>query len=363
MKFLYFTDVHLKTKTPIRRTGDFEADVLGKIAFLLIEAQRQKVDFIVCGGDLFDLPNPSYRLAAQVLRLIVQSGINWYQVLGNHDILGHNPETWEIGVLAFFEQLPNFRILNRVKGEQYTVQSVHYSHGIEEQTKPWATEKDRYTILAAHAMIVPTPVPFLHTLPGKLKTDAGLVLCGHFHDPWASIVLTAEWSNELKSEVSNALSRLLSTREMWSIKFTNEALSRARLFINPGSVSRTALLAHNINRTPRALIIDALPDGVKITALPITVARPFDEAFKTEEAATEQRWETHVEKFLAAMENVRVEGIEAATLVTRAAKARGGVDDVADLPDEQKRVLEYTLKMIEKMESKPLTTEVPDAGA
>ena len=102
MRILFFTDVHLRAKTPARRIGNFEADVLNKLVYALVEAQRHGVDAIVCGSDLFDLANPSVRLASSLMRLIASSKIQWLHVLGNHDTFGHNPDAYDTGVLGFF---------------------------------------------------------------------------------------------------------------------------------------------------------------------------------------------------------------------------------------------------------------------
>ena len=355
MKFLYFTDVHLKTKTPIRRTGDFEADILGKLAFLLVTAQSRKVDAIVCGGDLFDIPNPSFRLAARVLNLISSCRIPWYQVLGNHDIMGHNPESYNMGVLAFFEHLQNFKILTQEEFDDVTLKAVHYRHGVEEMDSVWKTTNSK-TIIIAHAMIVPTPVPFIHVLPSNIKTDARLILTGHYHDPWANVVLKGEFTKDEKSIFSNGLSNLLTSKEECQLDIDPVSLSKVTLFINPGSISRIAALAHNLKRVPRALLIET-DEGIKITSIPLDIARPADEVFKLKEIEVEKRWEDKIEKFLAAMENVKVEGLEVATLVINTAKARAGVDNIEDIPSGQKRVLDYALKVVGQIEDKPVKRE------
>lgn len=351
MRFLFFTDSHIRTKTPIRRTGAFENDIMEKLIYILLMAQEWRVQAIIFGGDLFDLPNPSFRLAARVLNLIQSSKIPWFHVLGNHDILGRNPDSYDFGILAFFQHLSNFEIMGEHDFDQCTIKAVHYRHGVEEMTNEWLVPNSN-TILCAHAMVTPKPVPFLHALAPNLDTDARIVLLGHYHDPWANVVLRDKISDPFKKLLTNGLSKLLVSKEPFTLLFDREEAEKVTLFINPGSLARVAALAHNLRRTPRALCIDITESEISITSIPIVVARPADKIFKTEEIAEEKGWESRIEEFLAAMENVKVEGIEAATLVVNAAKARAGVDVIDDLPGDQRKVLDYALGMIERIETR-----------
>jgi hypothetical protein len=352
MRFMFFTDLHLKSRTPIRRTGSFEDDVLAKLVYLLVSAQQMDVDFIVCGGDLFDNPNPSFRLASRVMNLIASSGVPWHHVLGNHEIIGHNPDSYDMGVLAFFEHLDNFTITNGKSSNGTVLKPIHYRHGVEENKEAWHLDAQR-SIICAHAMVVPTPVPFTHVTPQTLKdmTGANLVLLGHYHDPWANIVVRTKLDDDKKKQLAENMGKLLSTREPFTFSIPTGVFEKVTLFLNTGSVSRISLLAHNLKRTPRAIVVDIDDNDVTFTAIPITVARDSDNVFKIEEAMDEKRWDTRVEEFLAAMENVRVEGIEASTVIINAAKARAGVDSIDELPPDVKNVLDYTLNIIEKLEA------------
>lgn len=352
-KILFFTDTHAKTKTPTRRSGNFERDVVEKFAWICMTAQRERADMIVHGGDLFDGPHPSYRLAANIMRLIAATGIPWYQVLGNHDILGHNPETYKTGVFSFFEQLPNFEILNRIDVEGWTLKGVHYRHGIEEKPGRWGVPNER-TIQFAHAMIVPSQVPFIHVLPQKVPTKARIVFCGHYHDPWGNAVVREQMSNNTKKQFSEGLTNALSGSRKAAFQIDPAVLNKVTLFLNPGSMSRIAALAHNLRRTPRALLLHLLDDdnGVALESVPIQVARPPEEVFSEEEIAEDKAWEGQIQNFLAAMENTKVEGVNASTLVINAAKARGHVQAINELEDDEREVLEYALEIVGRLESR-----------
>lgn len=353
MKFLFFTDSHLKTKTPMRRIGSYEDDVLAKIVYLLVTAQKNEVDFIVCGGDLFDQPNPSFRLASKVMKLIASSRIPWYQTLGNHEIIGHNPDSYDMGVLAFFEHLPNFNIVDSFESDDgESMRFLHYRHGIEEMSDKWMFDKEP-SVLVAHAMITPTPVPFTHATSQTIKdyTDARLILLGHYHDPWANIVLRKKIPDSAKKALSEAIGKILSTKEEEYIEIEREIWDRVTIFLNPGSLARISLLAHNIRRTPRAIIVDIGEENTTIKAIPMKVAKKFDDVFKVVETQMEKQWEVRIEEFLAAMENVRVEGIEVSSLLINAAKVRAGVSSIDELSVDHKKTLDYALGVIGKLEA------------
>lgn len=346
-KFLYMTDAHIQAATPARRTGNFENDILSKLIWILMEAQARKVDAIVCGGDLFDHSRPSYRLAVDVLRMIRNAGVPWLHVLGNHELVGHNPDSYKHGVLAFFEQAPEFDILKDVKFGGYVLRAIHYRHGVEELTN-WPALGDAPEIVIAHAMIVPTPRPYEHVLPRKIETTARLVLTGHSHDPFAAVVSRAKDDGEHRKQVGAGLGMILNDPVESHIVIPDEW--DATVFINPGSLGRVAFLAHNLGRIPRALVVDTGPP-LTVTALPVDVARPASEAFDSGAAESAGAWNNRVEEFLDAMDGVRVEGIKASSIVIEAAKIRAGVESIEEIPDDQRIVLDHALEVVAEIES------------
>ena len=91
MKFIYFSDSHIKGKTPRYRTGDYFQDIKAKIIEVLKLAVDYNCDTIFCGGDLFDSPLVSLNICDEIIDLIEDCGIDFYCVTGNHDEIGHNP--------------------------------------------------------------------------------------------------------------------------------------------------------------------------------------------------------------------------------------------------------------------------------
>jgi hypothetical protein len=90
---------------------------------------------------------------------------------------------------------------------------------------------------------------------------------------------------------------------------------------------------------------------VTIETIPIATARPYDEVFDIEAIEKEKGWESKIEQFLAEMESVKMEGMDAASMVISAAKSRAGVTNIEEIPPEQKKVLDFALAKIQALEA------------
>lgn len=58
MRFLFFTDDHKRGTSPENRTDNFPATLVRKLKELVEIAQEYEVDYILHGGDFFDVPSP-----------------------------------------------------------------------------------------------------------------------------------------------------------------------------------------------------------------------------------------------------------------------------------------------------------------
>ena len=65
MKFLYFTDTHIRGNTPVSRTDVFEDTLKRKIEEVHQIGLDESVDFYIHGGDLFDRPDVSVRTVGE----------------------------------------------------------------------------------------------------------------------------------------------------------------------------------------------------------------------------------------------------------------------------------------------------------
>ncbi|MEK6880104.1 MAG: metallophosphoesterase [Nanoarchaeota archaeon] len=99
MRFIYFQDFHIKSSNPINRIGDFQNDLLDKFKEILEMSKTYGCDFILSGGDFFDIPNVGNILCDKILDLIEETGIPIYGIFGNHDQTCHSTELSEASTL------------------------------------------------------------------------------------------------------------------------------------------------------------------------------------------------------------------------------------------------------------------------
>ena len=58
-KFIFITDLHLKTSNPSNRIDDYTETLFKKLTWVLNFAKKKKIKNILCGGDILDTPSPS----------------------------------------------------------------------------------------------------------------------------------------------------------------------------------------------------------------------------------------------------------------------------------------------------------------
>ncbi|GAH66040.1 unnamed protein product [marine sediment metagenome] len=60
MRLLFFTDSHLRSATPPGRTDSYPRSLKKKFEIIKRIKDKEKVDVILCGGDVFDRPTPAF---------------------------------------------------------------------------------------------------------------------------------------------------------------------------------------------------------------------------------------------------------------------------------------------------------------
>jgi DNA repair protein SbcD/Mre11 len=85
MKFAHFSDVHLGSWSSSPELREFSVKAFKKAINISI---KEKVDFVLIAGDLYDTPLPSYDViasSATILKKCKDAGIRVYVVPGSHD--------------------------------------------------------------------------------------------------------------------------------------------------------------------------------------------------------------------------------------------------------------------------------------
>lgn len=204
---------------------------------------RNNVDFVLHGGDLFDRPDVSISITSRFSRIFKKIQVPIYIVSGNHDVYGHNPQTINRTVLGLLSELDIFNIVKEnekiiLQKDNIKVQLTGqpYIYNIDDTiNRKYYILEDvddsvNYVIHIVHGMLLDKPfikgVPY--TLVDDIKdTKADITIAGHYHSGFNNIVIDGKY------------------------------------FVNPGSIVRISNSIREIERRPKVIIID-LNDEIKI---------------------------------------------------------------------------------------------------
>lgn len=196
MKLLFITDTHIRGISPRHRTDDFSVTLRRKLLEVKEIIQREQVDYLLHGGDLFDRPSLSPAVVRDFAQLFRQFQVPIYAIAGNHDLYGHNPQTWERTMLGLLDGFGMIQLLHagepiRLEKEGCVVQlsgqpfhydldkrDVHLDYHVRNR---FAAD---YCIHMVHGMLVPHPLPegVAYTLTDQIwDSEVDLWLTGHYH--------------------------------------------------------------------------------------------------------------------------------------------------------------------------------------
>lgn len=211
---VYATDIHLTDRQPVNRTAPVSA---GLVVFsnLLYLAQERKAA-LVLGGDLFDMPNPSYELLSSVIRQLRHfKDVPVFVCRGNHDVNYANMD--KACGLSVLEQtglvtpLENGAAINGFYVSAYDYEP-RLPFVLDKETNKWNLNvlfdnksymTDYTTVVVAHLPIVTKHVPYDHMLAFDIETDADYLLCGHIHEKFSTVINSNSPSGDGKAYVIN----------------------------------------------------------------------------------------------------------------------------------------------------------------
>lgn len=296
MRFAFYTDVHLSAQTPRHRVDDYPMSLTAKMQEVYDVAREKGCEFLVCGGDLFNSHRIySYELLSGVMDIICDSGLDTYLTIGQHDILGYNPQTYKSSTLAFVVSRCNSL---KVLWEPAKIGGVKLfaSHVWEEprEASQHELEDGKVNILVAHHLLTNKKTMFDTINTGDFArwmladgAEYDIVLSGDLHDGY---------------EVHEA-------DGIW--------------FVNTGSVARQSL--SDIERSPKFAIIDVEPGKIPIIdEREFSSALPANAVFR--ESAAEiirNSNEFDPSAFIQGVEDFEVESQDVRELIRRVAISQG----------------------------------------
>jgi exonuclease SbcD len=190
-KYLYFQDGHISGLNPASRTDNFYEAWMAKFKEILALAKEHKVDAIIDGGDLLDIPKVADSIVDDILDLIEETGIPFLALWGNHALVGHHIETsTNTSLKHMFRRCKLLKEAKDIDEKSHYIKFVDYDHNIEAKIASDGIEipgdKPRWKVAIVHAFVTPKPFlpTVLHVVADDIKTNADLVLVAHYHATW-----------------------------------------------------------------------------------------------------------------------------------------------------------------------------------
>ncbi len=263
MKILYLTDTHIRGTNPKYRLDDFASTLRAKLIEVvgLIEAHR--VDFVIHGGDVFDMPSLPLPVAGDFMEILARIRVPIYAVAGNHDIYAYNPETLDRTMLGFLSKLGHFRLLHpgspvyiEAGGVRVQLSGMHFHFAIDRRDfrMDYCVRKVNcdFAIHTAHGLLLTRPVApeIPHTIAELVaqNTEADLTLGSHAHFGFAPVTFDG------------------------------------RTVANPGALVRLSPQPADMQRQPQVLLIDLTGLKPAYVFVPLASALPGNAVIDAKQA-------------------------------------------------------------------------------
>ena len=234
-KILFFTDTHLQEVPISSRKDNYFESIIRKIEEIKDIANSENVDYVLFGGDFFSKPSPSDEVIISLIQILKKFNSRpIITILGNHDIEGRNPDTYNRKAVKILEEAHLIKVLK--DGENYPpfdteieIQGVNYKNGVDSNPDLLKVEKKRKGLILiqmVHSYVLPFKTNFQTLSLEEVAniTEADIILIGHYHDGFG------------------------------------ERRVNGKIFISPGSIARDSM--NQFNRIPQVVLIKI--DGSKI---------------------------------------------------------------------------------------------------
>jgi len=276
MKFVFFTDTHIKGTTPKNRLDNYYETLKKKFVEIKDICEEYDIDYVLHGGDWFDRPDISPSIVKEFAAIVQSYKRKVITIAGNHDVYGHNPLTVGRTMLGLLEGVGILDLINyddgimlEKNGLKVCITGKPYRFDIDDKGKfreyyvVKKPEDAKYSINMVHGMLLTKP--FFEGIPYTLvenivDTEADITLAGHYHSGFKTIVMDGKY------------------------------------FINPGSMVRVTNTLSEINRIPKVIIIE-LGESINIIERELKTAQPGDEVLDRKQLEYAQDRNVKLHKF------------------------------------------------------------------
>ena len=281
--FIFRTDVHASDRSPASWKGDYPSEIWSNLIQVGELARQYKAMAVLDGGDYFHVKAASrnpHSLVERTARIHADYPCPTYSIEGNHDIAYNNLDTvgkQPIGVLYATGVFRHLREEVFVEGDvRVRVVGVPYSpfRTVEDLKAIQKQPGDTHLIAIVHQLAGADPPASVEDFFGEpvfryddLLTENGPdIFCfGHWHKDQGIIEMGG------------------------------------KQFVNQGALSRGSLNRDNIDRTPKAALIECAQDGCKVTPLPMRVA-PAEEVYDFERKERTERETVEIDQFVTKLQ-------------------------------------------------------------
>ena len=189
MKFLITGDLHLRASNPENRIDNFFETQLNKVEQIFQIATKNRCEYILCPGDVFDNPRPSFDVLEYYIKLFNKYSINngnnneiqFLTVWGQHD---QRFRTKDRTALKLMESLGYMQTFKHITfGKYIDLYGCDYGDEI-----PVIEDMDNFNILLIHKTILEKPIwkgqeDFLQSDKLAKKYPYDIIISGDWHHP------------------------------------------------------------------------------------------------------------------------------------------------------------------------------------
>jgi len=290
ISFITFTDIHISSINPSSRKGNYEDDIYQKLVQIREAGKKLKVDFFICGGDLYNLKAPMrnpHELNTKLITLFKSYPAPIYMTEGNHDLRNDNYDTFNeqpLQVLYSSDALIQARdIKKEIRNISFRIRSIPFKE------EPCLSDIER----------------------AKDDVDLNIFILHLYATPDGGMLFkTKLFSYDEIAELGDDIFVLGHYHVDQGIEILNNK-DKEQYFINLGAISRGALSEEDTKRKPKIgyVTITKENDKINIECKKVHLnVKPVEEAFDLIVHEREKREQKETQEFV---EKLKVEMIEA----------------------------------------------------
>ena len=288
VKMLTIGDVHIADNPPGKRTETFCSDVLTKLRECSEIAERESVTHILYLGDIFHLKHAhriSHRLVQDMSKIILDTGLPTYILVGNHDITDGSLDSLAKQPIGTLGLLSNVTLLTWDPVQLDEDITLHPIPGVHPKNAPiekFAVGGDsKQDILVVHQGVVPDVSKENENYRDQCYDAAdidyaskcGLVLYGHHHR-YDGIYTVGDTT-----------------------------------FSNLGSITRLEASDHDLHKMPRVLTVD-FDDGPErlptLTEHRLENVRHYEEAYSLADHYEAKEHQLDIDETISKLKETRL---------------------------------------------------------